>query len=239
MDCPDVHPPPVYLAHFPHEYSCSVEKCLKRMRLSGTHRLTVSVAEPKPVEVSSKEGLICGAFPVRFAISPNPKNPKAAPKALSVAIKSQLMSLSFMSAVPMNGQPTLMQTSISPFAAVIPKKHRTYHRKMLVDWASSDTNQQVARKGAWQHDTIAWLPVFETTMPTPAFFTQYVARRYSVALRFDVRGDGSATYQLNVPLQIVYPADSRYGSPTYEATFQGSQDEAACADDNRLPSYVR
>jgi len=239
IDCPDVHPPPVYLAHFPHEYTCSMEKCLKRMRLCETHRLTVSVAEPKPVEVSRKQGLLFAAFPVRFALSPNSKNPKATPKQLNVAIKSQLMSISFISAAPMNGQPTLLQSSVSPLAAAILKNHGTYHRKMLVHWASSNTNQQEARKGAWQHDTVAWLPVCESSMPTPTFFTQYAARRYSVALRFDVQGDGNATFHLTVPLQIVYPADTCYGSPAYEAAVRRSHEEAALAEDNRLPSYVR
>jgi hypothetical protein len=239
IDCPDAHPPPVHLAHFPYEYICSVEKTLKRMRFCGTHKLTVSVEEPEPVEIRGNKGIVFAAFPLRFVIPLDSKNPRTTPKPLSIRIKSQLLSFSFMSVTPMTKRPTIGEAKLLPFLAVIPKSCRSYNRKMRVDWGSGHTKPPEPREGAWQHDTIVWLPICETSMPTPTFFTLYLARRYSVALRFDIQGDGKATFLLTVPLQIVYPADSRCGTPSYDIAISQDQDDAAYMDAQRLPAYVR
>lgn len=237
LDCSDAHPPPVHLAHFPYEYTCSAEKTLKRLRLYGTHRLAVSVAEPKPVEVCRNQGVVFAAFPVRFTVPLDSKNPKAPPKSLTIRVKSQLLSFSFLSVTPMTGQPTIGEAKLSPLLAVIPKSYRSYHRKMLVEWGSGSTNTLEARKGTWQHDTTMLLPICEGTLPTPTFFTLYLARRYNVALRFDVQSDGKASFHLTIPLQIVYPADSRRGTPSYETVI--GQDQYDAGEAHRLPSYVR
>lgn len=226
IDSPDAHPPPVHLAHFAYEYICSMETTLRRMRFYGTHKLGISVAEPKPVEVGGNGGVIFAAFPVRFVIPLDSKNPRTIPKPLSIRIKSQLLSFTFMSVTPMMGQPTIGEAKLLPFLAVIQKTCRSYNRKMVVEWGSGDTNPPEPRKGTWEHSTVVWLPICETSMPTPTFLTSHLARRYSVALRFDIQSDGKGTFLLTVPLQIVYPTGQ-------------DQDEVDCMDVQRLPTYVR
>lgn len=229
-DSPDSHPPPVHMADFPEEYHCGQEKRLKIFRIPGS-RLTIIASEPKPLEVRPRGESTMAAFPLKFIMRDSP----CPPRRLDVRIHSLLKAVTFISANEMDSQPTIKQSKTSAFLAAVPKFGRSYHRSLhLSHWTR---NQQ--SEDEWVAHAFVWLPITENATPTPTFFTPYLSRRYSVSLRLEVKGAGKALFNLNVPLQIVYPVDvGSADAPSYEIATT-LQCEAECEEEERLPVYVR
>jgi hypothetical protein len=235
-DSPDSHPPPVHLAHFPEEYNCTAERRLKTMGFPGS-RMSVTVSEPMPVEVKPYGEVTLAAFPLRFTVRSS--NDGSPPGKLDVRINSLLKATTFIAVQPMKSQPTTKQSRCSPSLAAIPKYGRSYHRKLRINhW----TRGHASSESIWTANALVWLPITENTSPAPTFFTNYLSRRYSVALRLEVKGGGKGVFNLQAPLQIVYPMQLGFNdTPSYEVaiTPPNEEDNPFEAVEERLPLYVR
>jgi hypothetical protein len=232
-DTAEQFPPPIHTADFPGEYACAQEKRLKRFMSQG-RRLSICVSEPKPLVIHQDKRATLAAFPIRFSVRHDPKRPNLLPPGpLDVRINSVLKLSTYIAVGSMQSHPTLRNCQISPLLATISRNGRSYHRKLrLQNAAWKHESADAVRE--WAQDAVVWLPISEHASPTPSFFTPYLTRRYSVAMRIDVKsGEGSAVFHLNVPLQIVYASDA----PTYtEHEHLGfCQSEPV----ERLPLYIR
>lgn len=236
FDCADSHPPPVHTAHFPGEFTSSQEKQLKTIYRVGAPRLTISLVEPKAVEVKPEGEVSMTAFAFRFVMRGGSSNP---PKKLEIHVNSLLKALTFIGATKSESQPTVKQTKYNPFLAAVPKWGRAYHRKLRVTHWTRGTAD-----GEWVATALVWMPVSEGATPAPTFFTPYLSRRYSISLRLEVTGEGKAVFNLHVPLQIVYPSGDM-DVPSYEVattpamTPESEEEGFDFGDDDRLPIYVR
>jgi len=243
-DSGDSNPPPVHLAHFPDEYTCVQEKRLKKMYIPGS-RLSVSVTEPKPVEIRPCGETTMAAFPLRFLMRRNDPNDISPPGKLDVRMNSLLKAMTFIAVQPLKKQPTTKQSRSSPFLAAVPKYGRSYHRKLRIcHWTRNPSSSP--SENSWIANTLVWFPVTENSSPAPTFTTKYLSRRYSVSLRLEVKGSGKAVFNLQVPIQIVYSGALGVGDvPSYEVAVTPPNElvEAeACEDgrvNERLPLYVR
>jgi len=237
-DSSDSHPPPVHMADFPDEYSCTQEKRLRRFTFLGS-RLTITASEPKPLEVRPHGDLAMTAFAFKF-IMRNDTNDSSPPRMLDVRISSLLKAITFISVNKLSSQPTVKQSIHSPCLAAVPKFGRSYHRSLRVcHWTRGHGHQT---GNDWIAHALVWLPITENATPAPTFFTPYLSRRYSVSLRLDVKGQGKALFNLHVPLQIVYPMGAGSAdAPSYEVatTPPNEEEDTETRDDERLPVYVR
>jgi hypothetical protein len=240
-DSPDSHPPPVHVADFAEEYTCTQEKKLKKMCFPGS-RLTVTVTEPKPVEVRPMGEVSMAAFPVRFVMRTSSSETKS-PGKLDVRINSLLKATTFIAVRQLKSQPTTKQARCSPFLAAVPKYGRSYNRKLRICHWTRGHLPHSSTENIWIANALVWLPVTENSSPAPTFFTKYLSRRYSVSLRLDVKGGGKAVFNLQVPVQLVYPMQLGFGdAPSYEiAITPPNEEEESCERraDERLPLYVR
>jgi hypothetical protein len=237
-DSPDSHPPPVHVADFAEEYICTQEKRLRKMYIPGS-RLTVNITEPKPVEIRAYGESSMAAFPVRFSMRQS-KSDFTSPGKLDVHISSLLKATTFIAVRQLKSQPTTKQTRSSPFIAAVPKYGRSYHRKLRIcHWTRGHTPHS-SMENVWIANALVWLPITENASPAPTFFTKYLSRRYSVSLRLEVKGDGKGVFNLQVPIQLVYPMEVGFSdAPSYEiATTPPSEEEESCEDES-LPVYVR
>jgi hypothetical protein len=232
FDCQDAHPPPVHLAHFPGEFTCNDTQPLKTIYRMGSLQLSVNIAVPKPVEIRPGGEVSMAALTVRFTM----RETDTPPKHLDVRINSILKATTFIAAMKMSGQPTIQQSKINPLLAAVPKWGRSYHRKLRIcQWIRGDTPRE------WVAHALVWMPVSEGSTPTPTFFTPCLARRYSAALRLEVKGAGKAVFNLHVPVQIVYP-DPSTEVPSYETATSTPSSEEEGFDFRpveELPIYVR
>jgi hypothetical protein len=239
-DSPDSHPPPVHVADFAEEYTCTQEKRLKKMCIPGS-RLTVTVTEPKPVEIKPYGEISMAAFPIRFMMRQS-KSELASPGKLNVHINSLLKSTTFIAVRQLKSQPTTKQARSSPYLAAVPKYGRSYNRTLRIcHWTRGHTPHS-SLENLWVASALVWLPITENSNPAPTFFTKYLSRRYTVSLRLDVRGSGKGIFNLQVPLQLVYPMELGSADvPSYEiATTPPNEEEETCdREDERLPVYVR
>lgn len=235
-DVPDSHPPPVHQAHFPEEYNCTAERRLKTMGIPGS-RMSVTVTEPKPVEVKPYGEVTMAAFPLRFTVRSGSN--ASPPGKIDVRVNSLLKATTFIAVRAMKSQPTTKQSRCSPFLAAIPKYGRSYHRKLrLSHWTRGPSTIE----SSWVANALVWLPITENSSPSPSFFTSYLSRRYSVALRLDVKGGGKGIFNFQVPLQIVYPMELGCNDvPSYEVAITPPDEESNPfeAVEERLPLYVR
>jgi hypothetical protein len=230
-DTEDPFPPPIHTAHFPGEYVCQQEKRLKKLLKIRGNRLSISVAEPKPLEVPAvnKPGL--AAFQMRFAMRGFESILADAPGALDVRINSALKVTTYVAVGSMESHPTLRSTETSPLLATLSRNCRVYHRKLRLSGWRIDPDEC---PGAWMKDILVWLPVIEGSCPTPTFFTSYLTRRYSVAMRIDVKSSaGAAVFYLNVPIQIVYSE-----APVYSER-SSMESNPPLPGPDRLPLYSR
>jgi hypothetical protein len=228
-DSPDSHPPPVHTADFPGEYHCAQEKRLKRFQIPGP-RLTIIASEPKPLEVRPSGDCAMAAFALKFIM----RDTASPPRQLDIRVNSLLKAVTFISASKMDSHPTILQSHASPFLAAVPKFGRSYHRSLRVcHWMRYSENDWIAH-------ALVWLPITENATPAPTFFTPYLSRRYSVSLRLEVKGEGKGLFNLNVPLQIVYPMEvGSADAPSYEVAITPPNEEEGCQEEDRLPVYVR
>jgi hypothetical protein len=232
FDCPDTTPPPVHLAHFPGEFICSDQQALKSIYSVNRSQLAVSVAEPKAVEIRLDGEVAMAALGLRFTM----RDADSPPRQLDVRVNSILKALTFISAAKMDSQPTVKQSKHNPFLAAVPKWGRSYHRKLRVcQWTKGNGPREFVATA------LLWMPVSEGATPAPTFFTPCLARRYSAALRLDVKGGGKAVFNLHVPIQIVY-SDPTMDVPSYEtATSTPTSEEEGFDFEpvDELPIYVR
>lgn len=204
-------------------------------------RLSVTVTEPKPVEIRPQGEVSMAAFPLRFTMRGGSSN--SPPGKVDVGINSLIKATTFIAVRQMKSQPTIKQTRSSPFVAAVPKYGRSYHRKLRIcHWTRGHSHN--SSEIHWIANALVWLPITENTSPAPTFFTKFLSRRYSVSLRLDVRGSGKAFFALQVPLQIVYPEfPGSADTPSYEfAVTPPNEEEERTGDElevERLPVYVR
>jgi len=60
-------PPPIHLAHFPGEYVVSQTKRLRKLGMRGGN-LSVTVCEPRPLEIRAGDGISLAVLPVRLRL---------------------------------------------------------------------------------------------------------------------------------------------------------------------------
>jgi hypothetical protein len=227
-------PAPIHLPHFPGEYVVAQEKSLRKLGIRGA-RLSISVSEPPPLEINTKNGIALAALPVRLclrrddnpSLSADPRGTKSFP--MDVRLTSRLKIHSYFSSDKMSAHPTDAQSRGSPFLATLCKYGKKYVRNLVVDsWKSEKGRSDVLTK-----DMTLLLPILENDKPAPTFFTPFLARRYSVSVRIDVAsGWQKASFRLNIPLQIVYPEEPVH----YERLNDVSVTET---EQGRLPIYIR
>ncbi|KAF2403710.1 hypothetical protein EJ06DRAFT_527313 [Trichodelitschia bisporula] len=235
FDIVDAHPPPIHMADFPGEYTCSQEHKLKRSFSRSGRRMMIAVAQPKPLEISLDKDVSMVAFHVSFFVEDGPTH-SSPPSTLHIRVDSLLRSTTFIALRQMDMHPTVAQARRTPFLAAVPKFGRPYHRKLhITNWTRCPPGNKVSRW--WMNETVVWLPITEKSNPAPTFFTPFISRRYSVSLRFAAKGDGKANFLLQVPLQIVYPTLLGSAAPAYDA--EPPQDESIELGPERLPLYVR
>jgi hypothetical protein len=227
-------PPPIHLPHFPGEYVVTQEKSLRKLGFRGA-RLGVSVSEPPPLEICSKDGMALAAIPMRLCLQRdyNPSMSADLRKTngfrMEMRLTSRLRIHSYFSSDKMFAHPTDAQSRGSPFLGTLCKYGKKYVRNLRVDsWKSEKGPSDLLLK-----DMTLLLPILENEKPAPTFFTPFLARRYSVALQIDVNsGWHKASFRLNIPLQIVYPEEPVH----YERLNEASITEN---DQGRLPVYIR
>jgi hypothetical protein len=232
FDCPDTHPPPMHLEHFPGEHTCSDRQRLKSAYKLSKPVLTISSAEPRPVEIRTNGEVAMAGLSFVFTL----RDVEEPPKDLDVSINSILKATTFIATRQMDSQPTVAQSKTNPFIAAVPKWGRPYHRKLHVNhWTpGNDPRTFTAR-------AMIWMPISEGATPSPTFFSPYLARRYSAGIRVEVKGAGKAVFQLHVPVQVVYK-EPEAEVPSYETAMSTPVSEVegfTFEDVDELPIYVR
>jgi hypothetical protein len=220
-------PPPIHLAHFPGEYVVSQSRPLRKLGMRGGN-LSVTVSEPRPLEIRSGDGIALVALPIKLGIE-GEGNKWAQGARLNVRLTSRLRIHSYFSAGAMIAHPTDAQTKGSPFLGALNKYGRKFVRNLDVD-------EWKVEKNALVKELVVLVPALENDKPSPTFFTAYLARRYSLAISMEVSaGWYKASYRLNVPVQIVYPEDPR----SYEGIESDSWGAEERPENGVLPVYTR
>ncbi|KAF1989850.1 hypothetical protein K402DRAFT_418552 [Aulographum hederae CBS 113979] len=233
-DSIDQLPPPVIVEHYGSDYILRREKALKSMLRRQQDRLAISAEEPRPVEVKRGGNTPAIAIPLRLAIHGS----SSPPGNVKLKVECNMQTTTFISLAEMKHTPSIQQAEESPYIQDITTAGRLYIREAKLspsDWSKAATKTTTTEKSrmntSFKHPTTTtttvteitptikptphtatttlFLPLLESTMPPPTFFTSHLARRYSVALHIRASSDsGSATFKLNVPLQIVYLPDA-------------------------------
>jgi hypothetical protein len=227
-------PPPIYQGHFVGEYSCSKQKHLTKLAMRGP-KLTIKVSEPAPLQIKPRPegGVIMASVPIRLCLQSDSKRSKKDPPQLSVAVTSVLKTSTYLSVCKLHAHPTLAASQDSPYLAALTKHSGKRVRNLTVDGFQRDESKETA---TWVRDMTVLLPVVENCFPAPSFFTPYLARRYSLGLRLEVKSAwGEAVYRLTVPLQIVYPECP----VTYENIYNPHLVEEHTSSSDSLPIYIR
>jgi hypothetical protein len=227
-------PPPIYQGHFQGEYACSKQKYLTKLAMRGS-KLTIKVSEPAPLEIKPRPegGVIMAAVPIRLCLQSESKRAKKEPPQLSLAVTSVLKTSTYLSVCKLHAHPTIAASQDSPYLAALTKHSTKRVRNLTVDgWQREESNDTVT----WVRDMTVLLPVVENTFPAPSFFTPFIARRYSLGLRLDVKSAwGDAAYRLTVPLQIVYPECPI----NYEHIYNPHLVDEHTSSSDSLPIYIR
>lgn len=225
-------PPPIYQSHFQDEYICNQQKHLTKLAIR-TSRLTIEISEPAPLEIKPHGGVLMAAIPIRLCLQTDSHRSKKDPPQLSVTATSVLKTLTYLSICKLQAHPTLTASQDMPFLAALTKYSSKRVRNLTVDGWQQDASKETV---TWVRDLTVLLPVVENCFPAPSFFTSYIARRYSLGIRLNVKSSwGDAVYRLTTPLQIVYPE-----CPIkYENIYHPYLVEEHTSSSDSLPIYTR
>ena len=244
-DTADSKPPPIHISDFADEFTISQEKGLRKVISPRPRLLTVSTSETAPLEITSDGKIHMVTLPLHFDLQQDPKDSGSIPGPLSISLNSVLESHTFISTTEMRTQPAQSHVKAARSQVVINAPGAKQTRKLqIADWQPS----LYSNSDAWVCDTSVLLPVCADDFPAPSFFMSYLSRRYALALSIDAdSASGKASFELNVPLQIVYPTDGAAAAPAYQLadSAPGSLRGSLSTGDEQLkevdglPEYVR
>jgi hypothetical protein len=201
-NCIDSLPPPVCLEDFPGEYVCRQEKSLTRVLPVPGCYIAISIPEPRPVEVRQDKGDAVAGFSMRVVLRNSRGKACVPPSPFDMHITWALKTHTFVSVTKQRVAPTSRAALLSPFLKEITGTSNPRKRKLrLPSWRVDVTEPR-----NWAQETTLWLPVIENACPPPTFLTPYLTRRYSVSMHLDISSadQGRASFDLTVPIQIVY-----------------------------------
>lgn len=200
FDSACVAPPPVIVEHFPGEFSLRQEKKVSRGMMRPVGKIAVAVAEPPAAEIQHGGSLVQTKLPVRLELS----DQTGLPKRLDLRVKSTLHGTTFVSSERMEEMPSCQCVVKSGAVQEAKTKARSFTQKLsvLCRW-------QMDPKGSWWQDVVVPLPLVADQTPPPTFTSPLVARRYSVSVQIGVTGGANATFDLKVPVHVMYSGDER------------------------------
>ncbi|KAF2096627.1 hypothetical protein NA57DRAFT_78228 [Rhizodiscina lignyota] len=240
-DPPCVPPPPMILEHFRGEFTPRQEKKIMKGMLKSTGKLAIAVSEPTPAEIQHGNGLVQTDLPIRLEICDR----KGLPSRLEMRVKSTLHGSTFISSEKMKEMPSRYHVIKSPTIQEVKTKARTFTQKLNVA-----CRWQKDERGTWYQQMTVPLPLVANQTPPPTFKSAVVARRYSVSLRIEVSDGVNATFDLKVPVQILYSTGEEEDDPDLQTSLNGTriEDLTNALDDlvlrsrppaEQLPLYVR
>ncbi|KAF2675298.1 hypothetical protein BT63DRAFT_34033 [Microthyrium microscopicum] len=237
FDTENPSPPPIHQEHFKGEYACTKEKRLRRFGFRGAS-LSISASEPQPIEIQPKTGLAMAAVPLRLTLRTKKKSslsPEDMP--LNIKIISMLKASTYLSVAKMKAHPTISSSQESPFLAALCKFSGKRIRNLQVDgWEQENPKDP----RTWVKDITVLLPVAESSFPSPSFFTPFVARRYSMSLRVEIKSSlGDSVYRLAVPIQIVYPETPVHYDNIYSPELTEEHPSGPSSPLDEVPIYIR
>jgi hypothetical protein len=216
--------PPVPIDFFPGEFRMRDIKHMSRLLNKHSTSLKVETSEPKAVMLDSAHGLTKTILPLSLWY----QGAKSCPKAATLRVRSQLVGSTHISAVRMD-----KWTKNASQAQEIKTTAPEYTQEVDLlpqSWAREDNG--------WRQRMLLELPLFANQTPIPTFNTSFVSRRYSISLNIDVCSKANATFELKVPLQILYhDAAADDEPPSYAISRAGGAQQAPLID--QLPRYVR
>jgi hypothetical protein len=213
--------------------------------------VTVEVREPEPLVLASPGGFSFAALRLTLRVDTGtdgnlaPTAPPLLPREMKV--KSRVRSVTYATVAPARPRPGRDQEksmdqapACAPVVATLNKFEERHVARVALDaWRPPPPPGPGGDGGGGggagrQHvmETTVLVPVTTAALAAPTFYSPWVARRYGVALRVDVKGAGGrgVSLRLSVPLQVVYPA-----APSPAASVAGSARERL---DGELPVYI-
>lgn len=197
VPCVSSIPPPIASDVFNSEYAMTRLQALKKMFSKGG-TLEVSLSEPTPLLLRDDGQSQLHTISVSCRLSAVTKDIPS----LYATISWRLKSSTTVSTIPLQGIPTVRQTTRSPFLDEIISRSQTKSTDLrLADWtACSETHE----RQDWKKLHKLWLDIPQPKDAVPSFFSTLASRRYSLELSIKIRGDGKARFEFDVPIQFVW-----------------------------------
>lgn len=240
FDSACVAPPPMIMADFPGEFTLRQEKKFVKAMMKHAGKMTIAVSEPAAADIRRGGDLVQSRLPLRVEL----RDPKALPSRLELRVKSTLQGSTFISSEKMQDMPSRQLLLKSRAIQEVKTKARCFTQKLDIG-----CRWQLDPKGTWWQVTTIPLPLVANQTPPPTFTSMLVARRYSVSLQIEVAGIGNATFDLRIPIQMMYSADVNGMSALQNGLRNISVEDMANAMESlglqltppleALPQYVR
>jgi hypothetical protein len=195
-------------------------------------RVVVDVREPEPVMLAARSGFTCATLPVALRVErAGGLAPFRLPRAMKV--KSRIRSITYASVGAMGALPEKSGAQAKSVVATLNKFEERHVVQLALD--SWRPRKPSINDGQWSLETVVLIPVTESALIAPTFYTPFVARRYSISLRIDIESSGAkrVTFRLNVPLQVAY-LEAPVDCPCSENC---AIDQIPCSD-TQLPIYI-
>lgn len=234
-------PPPRIIEHFPGEFEMHGERKIKRGLIKHAGKMTIEISEPAAVHARREHCVMQAALPIRVGISKHAQTPQP----IQLRIKSTLQASTFISSTRMSVMPTSKQVKGSSCIQEVTTSAQSFTQSLTLpsDWTRHSTDK------TWQQELTVEVPLVVEQTPPPSYLSPYVARRYSISVRIEAQGSGRCTFDLCVPISLLYdtgPSELSAPMPGILAGVDISPSpsmadliKAVRPDADALPLYVR
>jgi hypothetical protein len=197
--------PPLAIEDFPGEYKTISAKSLKRRRLSGSlGMLQISAAESSPLNLfSSTRPSTSAILSINFEPM-YPDNFDIKAFEWSFAVKSYLRIRIFYSTQKLTRVPTFTAARSNSHLGVRDTEMAAEVREFIKpSWRKIvESSQSTKERHCWLATLAVPINTSKTLLPT--FINVLSALRYTLVLRFSVKGLYHGTLQLILPVQVIY-----------------------------------
>jgi len=232
--------PPLVIEAFPREYKSSVTTSLKRRMRRSFATLTLSAAEPSPINILAFAPRASTSVVLSLLFTPNYLcDSDTGPSEWSCLVRHYLRIRTFYSTRKLDRMPTLAAARTNPCLRIHDQKTAPEVREYgKVSW----------NKGEACRVTILKIPICAMKTLLPTFLNQLSARQYAVVLRLSIQGLSHKVMELVLPVQVIYypPLGTMLGRDevvmeaedenSWSASL-GPQDFMALGSDASLPQY--
>lgn len=195
--------PPTCLADFGGEYQPCQRRTLRESIFWNRGDAQITIREPEQLTVKPDSNSSFAKLPVQLQLDlPNSfKIPANSALCVETDVEWRLRAISFVSIKAQTNVPTIKEALASPTMAPVGTTMASRTSSVIWrDWTMIDGHYSTKTRFESHQELL--LSFASSDIMTPTFWSPYLSVRFTLRVQFHVRAPGTATIELEIPIQV-------------------------------------